>query len=974
MTLSIGTRLGPYEITGPLGSGGMGEVYRARDTQLDRDVAIKILPELFAADPERVARFTREAKTLAALNHPHIAQIYGFEKAGSVSALVMELVEGPTLADLIAERAGQAPATRASSASSSSAARAIGRGARRGLETDEALAIARQIAEALEAAHELGIIHRDLKPANIIVQGAWGPTPTRRKTAASSVDFPPRVSDEIVVKVLDFGLAKALDPAASGVDAAALTNSPTITSPAAMTHLGVILGTAAYMAPEQAKGRAVDKRADIWAFGCVLYEMLTGHRAFPGEDVSDTLASVLKTDPDWATLPADTPAAIRRLLRRCLEKDRKRRLSDIADARLEVDDALAAPSVDASGLSSARVAVQTAGWRRALPWVMAVGALGVAGAVLLLWAPWRSAPPTAPVRLSAEIGADASLVTDQGAAAVLSPDGTLLVFVAQRTGGSDAQLFVRRLDQLQATVPAGTEGARNPFFSPDGQWVAFFAGGRLKKIAVTGGAAITLCDAPDGRGGSWAEDGTIAFSAAGTPGVSLLQVSSAGGKPEPLTPLAKGEVSQRWPQILPGGKAVLYTTSGIYNLWQDADLVVQTLPTGPRKIVQRGGYYGRYVPSGHLVYMHAGTLFAAPFDLNRLEVAGPSVPVLESVTDNPTATGGAQFAVTGNGTLVYLPAQSANTAVPIVWMNREGKTSALRTTPANWANPRFAPDGGRLAMYINDGTQSDVWVYDWARDTLSRFTFDPAANNVLPVWTPDGRRITFASARADKATLNLYWQRADGTGEVQRLTESKNPQYPTSWHPSGRFLAFYETSHQTATDVMILPMEGDETSGWKPGKPTAFLNSPFSELWPVFSPDGRWLAYASNESGRFEVYVRPFPGPGGKWQVSTTGGWLPVWSPTRHELFYEPLDPEYRIMVAAYTIEGDSFRAEKPGVWADRPFGVRPLGWDFDVHPDGDRVAVAPAPEAQPAAKQDKVVFIFNFFDELRRLAPTAGK
>jgi serine/threonine-protein kinase len=422
---------------------------------------------------------------------------------------------------------------------------------------------------------------------------------------------------------------------------------------------------------------------------------------------------------------------------------------------------------------------------------------------------------------------------------------------------------------------------------------------------------------------------------------------------------------------LPGGKAVIYTAAKSTSIYEDANLVVQTLPTGARKVVQRGGYYGRYVSSGHLVYIHEGTLFAAPFDLTRLEVTGQAVPVLVGVTNNQI--GGAQFAVSDNGTLVYLPGQGSNTAAPIVWMDREGKTSALRTTPANWANPRFAPEGGRLAMYINDGKQSDVWIYDWARDTLSRFTFDPA-NDIYSAWTPDGRRLAFASARADKATLNLYWQRADGTGEVQRLTESKNNQYPTSWHPSGKSLAFDETNLQTRRDVMILPMEGDEASGWKPGKPTVFLNSPFNEWFATFSPDGRWLAYASDESGRLEVYVRPFPGPGGKWQISAAGGSYAVWSRARHELFYESPSPDNRIMVASYTTEGDSFRAEKPQGWADRRFGERPQGWDFDLHPDGERVVVAPGPETQTAAKQDHVVFIFNFFDELRRLAPTAGK
>ena len=895
----------------------MGEVYRARDTKLNREVALKVLPEAFTRDPDRLARFKREAQVLASLNHPHIGAIYGFEDSGETHALVLELVEGDTLADRIAR--GLIP-------------------------LDETLPIALQICEALEAAHEQGIIHRDLKPANI------------------------KLRPDGTVKVLDFGLAKALDPAPTS----ALSQSPTITTPA-MTRMGVIMGTAAYMSPEQAKGKPVDKRADIWAFGCVLYEMLTGKRAFGGDDVTDTIAAVVRAEPEWGALPANTPAPIRKLLRRCLQKDRRERVPDIAVARLDINEATATPaSADVSPISF----TQPAGWTRALPWTVA-GALGIGLAlVLALWPPWRKAPTPAQLRLSAELGADASLVTDQGAAAILSPDGALLAFVAQKNASGGSQLYVRRLEQLQAASLSGTDGARNPFFSPDGQWIAFFAGGKLKKISVNGGAAVTLCDAPNGRGGSWAEDGTLAFSPDSGVGVSLLRVSSAGGKPATLTTFDAGEAAQRWPQVLPGGKAVLYAaaTSGT-TAWEDANLVVQPLPTGARKIVQRGGYYGRYLPSGHLVYLHDGTLFAAPFDLDRLEVTGQSVPVLEGVTGSPNITGGAQFAVAGNGTLVYLPGQRNFDEVSVSWMDREAKTTPLRATPVDWANILFAPDSRRLALDIFDGKQSDVWVYDWARDTLSRLNFDPATDE-KPVWTPDSRRIVFGSARADKSTLNLYWQHADGTGEVQRLTESKHNQLPSSWHPTGKFLAFGDVNPLTTFDIMILPMEGDEASGWKPGTPTVFLNSPFAELEPMFSPDGRWIAYRSNESGLFEVYVRPFPGPGGKWQISTGGGTNATWSRTRHELFYGT--PDQRIMVASYTVDGESFRAEKPRLWSDRHYLARPgrisALRSFDLHPDGERFALAAAPEAQTAAKQDKLVFIFNFFDELRRIAPVAKR
>jgi Tol biopolymer transport system component len=894
----------------------MGEVYRARDTRLKRDVAIKVLPDAFAQNPERLARFQREAELLATLNHSNIAAVYGLEQTEHLTGIVLELIEGDTLAERLAHSAG----LRA-----------------HGLPFDEALPIARQIAQALEAAHEKGVIHRDLKPANI------------------------KVTADGKVKVLDFGLAKLTD-AASGAPLAGgsvhLSLSPTITTPAA-TLAGVILGTAAYMAPEQAKGRGADKRADIWAFGCVVFEMLTGTRAFEGDDVSDTLANVLKTAPDWAALPATVPTPVRTLLTLCLEKDRGRRMADIAVAQFLLSDAAGVP------LTSREIQPIPRGrFSRVLPWAVAA-TLGIGLALALaVWAPWRRATPSAPMRLNAELGADGALMTDQGAAAVLSPDGALLVFVAQKDATVDPQLYVRRLQQLQAMPLAGTDNARNPFFSPDGQWIAFFADGKLKKISVTGGAAVTLCDVPNGRGGTWAEDGTIIFTPNFGTGTSLLRVSSAGGKPEMLTSLDQGEESQRWPQALPGAKAVLYTGARNLNAWDDASIVVRPLPSGARKVVQTGGYYGRYLPSGHLVYIHDGTLFAAPFDLDRLEVTGQSVPVLEGVIASQGGTGGAQFSVTDSGTLVYSTEQAMSADAPIAWMDRAGKTTSLRAASANWANPQFSPDGRRLAMYINDGKQSDVFIYDWARDQLSRLTFD-AGDDTLPAWTPDGLRIAFVALRDGQAP-NLYWQRADGTGEVQRLTESKNIQRAPAWHPSGKFLAFQELGG----DLMILPIEGNESSGWKPGKPTAFLSSPFNESWPAFSPDGRWLAYQSDESGRAEVYVRPFPGPGGKWQVSAGGGNLPRWSRSRHELLFESNAPDNRIMVAPYAVEGDSFRAEKPRVWAERRFLARPMGWDYDLHPDGERVALAPEPDTPAVVKQEKVVFIFNFFDELRRLAP----
>ena len=887
----------------------MGEVYRARDSKLGRDVAIKILPEQFVADGERVARFEREAQLLAALNHPHIGTIYGLEQSDATRFLVLELVDGESLATRI-ER-GPVPFA-------------------------EARRLARQIVDALETAHDKGIVHRDLKPANIMLTA------------------------DGVVKVLDFGLAKHDAPVTSG-QSGGLTHSPTLTLQA--TQAGVILGTAAYMSPEQAKGRAADKRSDVWAFGCVFYEMLTASGPFSADDLSETLAYVITREPDWTRLPTDVPVAVRALLKRCLDKDRKTRIADISTVRYVMDDA-----TDAAHQGGATHAPTGAGRSATLALAGAAIAIAAALATWVVLRP-RVATPHPPIRLSVELGADMA-VAPLGANIQISPDGQTLAFVGQKDGGVP-QLYVRRLDQLQATMLAGTDDANNPFFSPDGTWVAFFAARKLKKIATTGGAVITLCDAPAGRGGTWAEDGTIVFLPANGPGVSLVRVPSAGGTPEQLLSLGEGEVTQRWPQMLPSGKGVLYTASNVASGFGNANIVVQPLPSGARRVVLRRGLYARYLPSGHLVYVQDGTLFAAPFDLDRLETSGPSVPVLEGVASNASggSAGAAQLSVSGNGTLAYLAGVSISSGFPVSWVDRAEKVSTLRAAPAVWTNPAFSPDGRRLALEIMDST-SNLWVYDLARDTLERLTFD-ASDSARPVWTPDGRRITFAATRADSPAFNLFWRPADGTGEVQRLTEGKNLQFPVSWHPSGRFLAFTEIRPGTSEDLMILPMEGNETSGWKPGTPSAFLATGAAEMEPTFSPDGRWIAYSSQEAGKMDVYVRPFPGPGGKWLISNDGGFYPMWSRGRRELFFVSADQH--IMMVPYTVEADSFRAGKPQPWSNVRFVARQRQRSVDLHPDGDRFAIAAAASAAPT-KQDKVVLILNFFDELNRVGAVARR
>jgi serine/threonine-protein kinase len=913
-----------------MGTGGMGEVYRARDTRLKRDVALKVLPETLDGDPDRVARFQREAELLATLAHPNIAAIFGLEESAvsgvAVRALVMELVSGETLDARIAR--GPMP-------------------------VDDALGRARQLVEALDYAHEHGVVHRDLKPANIMV------TPDGQ------------------VKVLDFGLAKAMEPGLRAEAAAkagvgrrepgvgiALANSPTIASPAhlrqgyggqAMTQVGSLLGTAAYMAPEQARGQLVDKRADIWAFGCVLYEMVAGTRAFEGDTISDILAAVLRSDPDFDRMPATVPGHVRGLIAQCLQKDPKRRLRDIGDARLRLD----VVPTDANA-TTPTTAVPL--WRRLAPWAVAVAGLLI-GASALLPRPAQDRAAAPLMRIDASLGADATIEGDIGPAAVLSPDGSLLVFVA-RPRDRAPHLYVRRIAELQAVELAGTEGARDPFFSPDGQWVGFLASGKLKKVAVTGGTVVTLCDASNTRGAWWSDDGRIIFNPVPAGGVPLHVVSSAGGVPEPLTTLADGEATQRWPQLIRDGQAVLYTTSKNLGRYDDGEVVVQRLPGGPRQALVRG-YHGRYVPSGHLIFVREGRLFAAAFDVERLELTGSPVPVLEEVRTGPT-TGGVQFAFSNTGTAVYRV--GAGVARPMAWIDRAGTSSPLPFAAADWGNLRFSPDGQRLALDMRDGQQTDIRVYDWARNSLTQLSFDPS-EDWSPAWTPDGLGVVFRSAR-DRA-FNLYWQRADGSGSAVRLTTSPNPQIAYSWHPAGKLLAYVETFPSTNTDIMLLPVDG--ATGRTLGPPTVFLNTPASEGTPSFSPDGKWIAYTSTDAGRTNVYVRPFPGPGGLWLIAADG-LHPTWSSRRRELLF--FGPDQRVMVSTYTIEGDRFRHDPARPWSPARLhtSTRGLGGGIDgiafaLHPDGDRIVGAVLSDVESAASDNRVVLLVNFFDELRRVA-----
>jgi Tol biopolymer transport system component len=905
--LAPGAKLGPYEIISPLGAGGMGEVYRGRDTRLERTVAIKILPTHLSANTEAKDRFDREARSISALSHPNICHLYDVGVQDGTSYLVMEYLEGETLSDRL--RRGPLP-------------------------LEQFLKIGIEICEGLEKAHRSGVIHRDLKPGNIMLT----------KTGA---------------KLMDFGLAKAVP--ASAVASSSLTASfkSSAGSPP-LTAQGTVVGTFQYMSPEQLEGSEAETRSDIFSLGTVLYEMITGRRAFEGKSALSVASAILEKEPaPITTIKPMTPPALDHTIRRCLAKDPEERWQTARDLGLELKwiaeagSAGAAVPVVARSRSGGRLAWGAAG-------VLVLAAIGFALSFLL-----RTPTPQQTIRITGEIGADAKLYNDSGPSVLLSPDGARLAFVAS---GPDQKrhIYVRSLDWLQATPLSGTDNAQMPFFSPDGQWLGFFADGKMKKIAVQGGAAITLCDALSGRGGSWSEDGSIVF----TPDLrsALSKVSSAGGTPQPLTDLDQkaGEVTERWPQFLPGGEAVMFTSATHGGNYEDADIVLYSMSSGRRKVVQHGGYFGRYLPTGHVVYMHDGTLFVAPFDLKRVEVTGSPIPLLDGITASP-GDASAQFSFAENGTLVFVPGRSGFQLASVYWLDRQGKFTPLREVPANYYTPAFSPDGKRLALAINDGKTSDIWVYDLSRDTLTRLTF--AGNNLSPIWTPDGQRITYVHAEKVGAG-DLYWTRADGTGSPLRLTETNNRKFPSSWHPGGKLLSFDQaTSGNTGSiySTFTIGIEGNEKQGWHPGEIKPFLTSSFTEWESSFSPDGRWLAYDSNETGDYEVYVRPFPGPGGKWQISTGGGRYPKWSRTSKELFFRTLDS--KIMATPYTVTGESFSPGKPQLWSSGQFTERLGSVNFDLHPDGKRFAVLKVPATSETSPANRVTFIFNFFDELRRKA-----
>ena len=878
MPLPIGHSLGSYQIVGPLGKGGMGEVYRAKDTKLGRDVAIKVLPTAFALHSERLARFEREAKVLASLNHPNIATIYAVEESPAGKALVMELVEGDTLKGPV--------------------------------DLETALKYAAQIASALEAAHEKGITHRDLKPANIML--------TR----------------DGVIKVLDFGLAAVTQPSGDSEDAATaatLTMSP--------TQAGTILGTAPYMSPEQASGRPVDKRTDIWAFGVVLFEVLTGKRLFGGDTIAHTLASVLKDGPDWTQVPA----RVRRLLQACLAKDVKQRLQSIADWRyLLTEEAAAVPQVIAPASK--------------LPWIIAAAFAAAAAVALVLWAPWRSEPLKPLVRLEVDLGADVALPADAGQdSVILSPDGTRLVYFAS-VAGAPSRLYTRRLDQTKAAELPGTQGGQTPFFSPDSQWIGFAVANKYNKISVEGGAVVPLTDGLITGAGAWGEDGSILLPGILNNGMRLLPPS--GGQAAKLTDVGNGEIAHVNPQFLPGGKFALFS---VYQQAVNVDTVtIEAISPSDakRKVVRRGGTSPHYVPSGHLLYVNKSTLFAIPFDAEKLETSGNAIPILDDVKFNPNS-GNADLSLSRNGTLVYRKGGAGGSnQMTMQWIDAAGKRSPLLAKPGVYNSPHLSPDAKRLAVAVTEGGSQDIWVYDPQRDQMSKLTFGGGFFS-NPVWSPDGRFVLFT-----KAGGGIFWTRSDGSGQPQLLVESKGILVPWSMSPDGKRLAFFEVG---SAGGWIYTVEVTEDGGaLKAGKPQRFFESKFTDLFPEFSPDGRWIAYATDESGRQEVIVRAFPAPasgqGGKWQVSSGGGGVVWWSRNSRELLYQEGD---RVMAVSYTVNGDSFVADKPRVRIEKLGGPQ-----WHVAPDGRIAVLTPVETAQAPAADHTVVFLENFFDELRRRVP----
>jgi len=887
MAILPGTHLGSYEVVAQIGAGGMGEVYRAHDTKLARDVAIKVLPANFVNDPERLSRFQREARMLAALNHPNIATIFGLEQSGGATCLVMELVPGETLAERV--KAGPLP-------------------------IEETLKIAVQIAEALEAAHEKQIIHRDLKPANV------------------------KVTPEGKVKVLDFGLAKAFEGDAADQD---MSNSPTLSRAATMQ--GVILGTAAYMSPEQAKGKAVTKATDIWAFGCVLYELLSGHKAFEGEDTTEILAAVVRAEPDWTRLPENTPQSIRLLLRRCMKKDRRQRFQDATDVRIEIEDTLSG----ASALASAPAAPAPQSRQLPLVWIAFSGALLLALAAVS-FTHFRETPPQ-PRIARFQIALPEKTI---GPIFELSPDGRYLAFTASEAGRR--HLWIRPIDSLTAQIVPETEDATYSFWSPDSANIAFFVPGKLKRVALAGGPSQTICDAADGRGGTWNSDGVIVYSPG--PGSAIARVSAAGGVPATLTKLVSHDELHRYPKFLPDNKHFLYLvnegkpeTNGVNIGSLDGGAPVRILSDN-----SSAAYVSPESPGGNglLLFRREGTLMGVSFDLRRLQITGEVFPIVEGVGTTGN-TQNAAFSVSDNGMLAYGSGVINQSGDEMVWMDRTGKHLGNAGQAGRISGMALSPDEKAIlfSLFNTAGDASDLWLLDVARGVPSRSTFRPGIS-ADGIWSPDGKTIVFQSNN-----LSIYRKPANGTGKEELLLTGGINNRPMDWSRDGKFVVYMSTTAgASGFGLWLLPMEGDH-------KPVPYLQTSFNEGDAQFSPDGRWMAYTSNESGQPQVYVQAVPASGAKWQISPAGGGQPRWRRDGKELFF--ISADQKLMAVAVN-NGTAFEAGAPQFL----FGLDPVfpssGGRFAYQPtaDGKRFLVL---QVAGGAAAPPINVVFNWQAGLKK-------
>jgi serine/threonine-protein kinase len=893
MNLHAGARLEQYEILAPLGAGGMGIIYRAHDTQLGREVAIKVLPADVARDPDRLARFDREARLLASINHPNIATIHGTVQSGDVRAIVLELIEGDTLADVVLR--GPVPVR-------------------------EAIRLAGQIADALDAAHAKGVIHRDLKPANI------------------------KVTPQGQIKVLDFGIAKAFPAAGEGTD---LSQLPTVT--AAGTREGAVIGTAAYMSPEQARGQAVDKRTDIWAFGCVVYEMVTGQRAFPGATTSDTIAAILHRDPDWTALPPALPPDVARLLRRCLAKDAAQRLRDIGNVRADLDESVAPTA--APPVSVAVDARRSSSWAIWLPIT--------AGIILALLAAQqfglfqRAPPQSPPPALSRFVDTlPPGLQLAPAPAFALTQDGRRLAYVAVQEG--TRTLYVRDLDDAVARPLPGTQDADQPFFSPDGHWIGFFAESKLKKVAIGGGAPHVIAPVSNPRGGTWLPDNTIVYAPSAA--APLLRISAEGGKPEPASTLDRqlNEAAHRWPHALPGGEAILFAAGPTVSAreWMEAHIVAQSLTGTRRRVIELHGTFPQFAPTGHLLYAQIGTVYAHAFDPQTFQTAGDPFPILERMALGGGTNGGSLlWAMSPAGTMAYVAGFERQ--FEVVLLDRQGKERVV--LPAgNYNGPRLSPDGRRIAVTVGGTTDSEVWVHDIARKTTTKLT--SGGRNLWAIWSPDGTQIAYASSR--EGSTNVYWRRADGSGGEEQLTSTAYTFVPQSWSPDDRDLVLTDVDPGRTNRIALM-----STQGAHPIRVFPTGDSPASIA--SLSSDGRWMAYVSSESGRNEVYVRPFPGPGAALQVSTEGGEEPLWVGPAHEVFFRRGETIFSVTLTSAGGRLGASAAKQVFTGRFAPGGTRT---GYDVSADGRTFLIMKL--VQPRENLSQFTLLLNGLSAIR---PKAG-